>query len=346
MKELKNDFKINQFKSVYLLYGDESYMIRYYSDLFTERLLATDSLTADTVMNRDIFEGRDFDIDDVIDAAETLPFLSEHRLIYIKDSGLLTTGRKADSETLAKYLPSIPESSIIIFVETVIDKRNKLYKLVASQGRAVECTSPSESDLIKWIGNIFKKKNKEINPQTARLLLSTVPKGMDQIYTEADKLGDFVGERSTITPDDIETVCTKSLEARIFDLVGFLCTGQTEKALVQYHNMLIAKEQPLMILTMMARQFRLVLQCKAATEKHMAGSQIAQSLGLRDFMVRDFVKQAQNFSVNQLIEALHECQDTDIRIKTGWIAGELGVELLIIKYSNPHRRFSPEKTSC
>lgn len=327
MKELRNDFKINKFKPVYLLYGEESYLIRHYARLFTEQLLE------DSMMNCDSFEGKEFDINSVIDAANTLPFLSEYRLLYIKDSQLLAPGRKEDTEALAKYLPSIPESTIIIFVENAIDKRNRLYKQIASLGRAVECKIPAEAELIRWLLNIFKKKGKEISPQTARLILETVPKGMDAMYAEADKLGDFVGERNFISPEDIQAVCTKSLEARIFDLVADLCKGQTEKALIQYHSMLAAKEQPLMVLTMMARQFRMILQCKACEEKRMSQTEIAATLNLRDFMVRDCLRQGKKFTEERLISALSDCQDTDIRIKTGLIEGELGVELLIVRYS-------------
>ncbi|MCL2420271.1 MAG: DNA polymerase III subunit delta [Defluviitaleaceae bacterium] len=327
MKDLKNDFKTNNFKSVYLLYGEEAYMMRYYANLFTERLLS------DVMMNRASFEGKDFEIDAVMDAADTLPFLSDYRLVYIKDSQLLAVGRKDDTEALAKYLPTIPESTIMIFVETAVDKRNRLYKQIASQGRAVELTIPGESELIKWVTNIFKKKGKDIQPHTARLLLNTVPKGMDAVYAEADKLGDYVGERALITPEDIQMVCTKSLEARIFDLVGAVCSGLTEKALVQYHNMLVMKEQPLMVLAMMARQFRLILQCKACAEKQMRQPEIASKLGLRDFIVRECLKQGQNFTTQRLVEALSDCQDTDSRIKTGLMDGELGVELLIVQYS-------------
>lgn len=327
MKDLRNDFKANQFKPVYLLHGDEPYLIRHYANQFSKQLLNDD------MMNRDTFEGKDFSADTVIDAAETFPFLSERRLVYVKDSGLITTGRKDDTEALAKYLPSIPESTIMVFIETAIDKRNRLYKQIASVGRIAECTTPAESELVRWLTNIFKKKYKEIHPQTARIMLAMVPKGMDAIYAEADKLGDYVGERVAVTPEDIQAVCTKSLEARIFDLVGALCNGQTQKALTQYHNMLAAKEQPLMILAMMARQFRLVLQCKACAENRMAPPQIASTLNLRDFMVRDFLKQAQNFTIDRLIQALYDCQDTDSRIKTGLIDGELGVELLIVRYS-------------
>jgi DNA polymerase-3 subunit delta len=123
------------------------------------------------------------------------------------------------------------------------------------------------------------------------------------------------------------------LDARIFELVANLCNKQPEKALVQYHNMLAMKEQPLMMLAMMARQFRMLLQCKNCAAKRMSHYEIIQALGLRDFMVRECLSQSQNFTEEKLLEALADCQDTDIRIKTGLLDGEIGVELLIVRYA-------------
>jgi len=329
MKELKDDFKKKQFKPVYLLYGEEPYLVRHYTGMFAEKLLEG----ADAMMNRDTFEGKETDIDSMIDAANTLPFLSDWRLVYVKDSHLLTTGRKDATEKLATYLPTLPDTTILVFVENTIDKRNRLYKKIVELGRVVECKIPGESELIRWIGNVFKKKGKEIPAEAVRQLIATVPCNMDTIYAEADKLAGFVGERTTITTNDIRDVCTQSLEARIFELVAAVCGGKTEKALVQYHNMLIMKEQPLMVLTMMARQFRMVLQCKVCAEKNMTPNAISDILGIQGFIVRECLKQSLNFTASRLLQALSDCQDTDTRIKSGLLDDKIGVELLIVRYS-------------
>ncbi|MCL1988216.1 MAG: DNA polymerase III subunit delta [Firmicutes bacterium] len=327
MQEIKNDFKTGQFKPVYLLYGEEVYLVRYYANLFAEKLIS------DSTMNKDVFDGKDFEISTVIDAADTFPFLDNNRLVYIKDSQLVATGRKDDTEQLTKYLPNIPKTTIIIFVETAVDKRNRLYKQISTLGRAIEFEMPSNAELVKWLANIFKKKNKKISTQVIHKILATVPKGMDAIYSEADKLGDFVGNRDTITEKDVDEICTKSLEARIFDLVAAVCSGQPEKALSLYRNMLIAKEQPIVILVMIARQFRMVLQCKSCSAKGMGQRQIAATLNLRDFIVRECLQQATKFTEQKLISAVLACQDTDYRIKTGLLEAELAVELLILQYS-------------
>ena len=324
---LKDDFKAGQFKPAYLLHGEEPYLIRHFADRFLSLLDG-----ADPLMNQDTFEGKDFDTAALINAANTLPFFSAYRLVFVKDSGLFAPGRKDATDEVAAYLPQLPPSTVLVFCEDAPDKRNRLFKAIAQAGGAEECNIPSENELVRWLTNVFKKKGKSIAPETARLMLATIPKGMDAAYKEADKLGGFLGDRTHVTDEDIHTMCTKSLESRIFALVGALCNGQVEKALVQYRQMLVLKEQPLMVLTMIARQFRMVLQCQACAATGMNPRQIADSLRLRDFMVRESLAQARHFSAETLTAALRQCQDIDTRVKTGLLDGELGVELLIVQY--------------
>jgi len=90
------------------------------------------------------------------------------------------------------------------------------------------------------------------------------------------------------------------------------------------------KEQPLMILAMIIRQFRIILMVKAANEKRMPKAQMAKELGLRSFIVDEALNQGRQFSTLEIMQALQACQDTDIKIKTGLINAEVGVELLIM----------------
>jgi DNA polymerase-3 subunit delta len=151
------------------------------------------------------------------------------------------------------------------------------------------------------------------------------------LLAEAGKLAAYTGERKEITAQDIDAVCSPALEVRIFDLIGAVSSRNGSKALLLYRNMLQMKESPLMVLVMMARQFRLILQCKAAQEKGMHPSEIAKVLELRSFIVDECLRQGRAFNTAQLIQALKDFLDMDIRIKTGLMNAELGVEVLIIK---------------
>ncbi|MCL2666028.1 MAG: DNA polymerase III subunit delta [Defluviitaleaceae bacterium] len=329
MTDLKNDFKTNIFKKVYLLYGDERYLLNYYSNEFTKKLLPDGA----ALMNRDSFDGKDVSADEIITAAQTSPFLSAYRLIYVRDSQLFASGRKDDSEKMAEFLPRISEGAIIIFIEEDVEKRGRLYKKTVETGRVVFFETPGENELISWIGNVFKKKNKFINAQNASKFIRLVSGNMNNLYSEADKLAAFVSNRNEITAEDINAVCSVALEIKIFDLVAAVGGGNAEASVLMYRNMLNSHEKPMMIFAMIIRQFRMILQCKAMVEKKYPAYKIAEELNLRGFMVDEYIRQGKNFTAERLISALSDCERTDADIKSGKISDVAGVETLIIRYA-------------
>lgn len=329
MKELKKQLKENHICSCYLYYGTEYYLKTRYTDLLKKTLLEPSAET----MNMDIFEGNKQSVSSILDSAETLPFLSEKRLIIIKESGLFQQGRKNDTERMADYIQNIPSTTCILFVENDVDKRGKLFKAVSKYGYIAEMNGLSEKELLYWITRECKKNKFQIETKMAAYLLRTVGGEMIQLEEEIKKLGGFLPENSYVAYHDIDRVCTKSLETRIFDLVNAVINRNPKQAITIYHNLLLMKESPLMVLAMMIRQFRMILQCKILSEQGQTQNQIVQNLGLRDFVVREYLKQSQYFHMTTLKQALEYCLQTDIDIKTGKLNGELAVELLLLHYS-------------
>ena len=329
MDELKKDLKSKSYKRMYLLFGEENYLKNYYRSKFEDNILEE----AFKMMNLDTFESKATSAQSIIDSAYTAPFMSDHRLIIIKDSGLFATGRKDDTEKLAISLSDIPISSIIIFIEESVDKRNKLYKEVSKIGFPAELKIPKEIELVKWVVELFKKGEKTISRDCAMTLLRTVTYDMDTIVLEVDKLINYKGDTKEITEEDIKSVCTKSLDAKIFELVKAVGEKNLEKSLDIYSNLIVMKEQPLMILAMIARQFRLMVQCKDLAAKGNNVDNIATKLGIRGFVVRDCIKQGEKFKFSTLISAINECLEIDLNIKTGKTNAKLAVEIFLIKYS-------------
>ena len=329
MKELKNDIKNKSFRRAYLLFGAERYLVEHYARSIASAVLDENGM----LMNRDVFEGGEVAAENITDAANTLPFLSETRVVLVRDSGLFAFGRKNESDAMADYVQDIPDTTILIFTETEVDKRNRLYKKISSAGRAVQCDKPSEGDLIVWVGNVFKKKGKTIGRENSIRLLRLVMQNMTALSKEADKLDGYTGDRKEITEDDIKAVCSPSLETRVFDLVGDAASGRVESALRNYSMMIAMKESPVMILTLIARQFRMILLCKDALRKGKSSSAVARELGLHGFVADEYISQSRRFTREKILSAVFDCQETDVKIKTGLIGAETGVELLIIKYA-------------
>ena len=136
MKTIKEHIKQGKFKPVYLLCGTEEYLKALYCGKLKEAIL-----DGGDDMNYSRYEGREIDADEVIRMAETLPFFAERRLIVIEDSGWF----KVQNE-LADYLRTLPESTIIVFREREVDKRNRLYKAVKEIGYISEMNGLDAAD--------------------------------------------------------------------------------------------------------------------------------------------------------------------------------------------------------
>ena len=116
MKSLNEDMRSGQFKSVYLLYGEESYLKKQYRDRMTKAVIPD----GDT-MNYAYYEGKGINPAELIDLAETMPFFAERRLIVFENTGFFKSG----GNDLADYIKEMPESACFLFVENEVDKRSR-----------------------------------------------------------------------------------------------------------------------------------------------------------------------------------------------------------------------------
>ncbi|MCL2352030.1 MAG: DNA polymerase III subunit delta [Firmicutes bacterium] len=312
-----------------LLYGDEKYLVNRRLAEICAKLLPPGA----ELMNRDFFEGKAVPARQIIDAALTAPFLAETRVVVVSGSGLFSPGRKDDSEHIARFLDETPESTALIFAEDGVDRRGKLYKKLAEQGEVAEFKTPGEKDMINWICGEAEKAGKTLTRSCAAVLLRTVAQDMYSVKNELGKLTAYVGERREIAAADVGAVCSPSLAARVFDLTDAVGGKNVKAALDIYNNMLIMREEPLRILSMIARQFRIMLQCAGLAAKGFGMGEISDRLSLRGFAAEEYLRQGAGRTLRDMRKALEDCLETDVAVKTGLVGDRLGVEMLILRLS-------------
>ena len=325
MKSLIEDLKTGQFNNVYLLFGEEAYLLKQYKDKLRNAIIP-----ADDTMNYAYYEGKGVAVNEVIDLAETLPFFAERRLIVLENTGMF----KSSASELADYLKEMPDTTYFVFVESEIDKRNKLYKAVTNKGRAVELGRQDEATLLRWVASNVKKEGKQITENTVRHFLAKVGTDMENIQKELEKLFCYTLEKESITTDDVEEICTTQVTSQIFDMVNAVADKQQRKALDYYYNLLALKEPPMRILFLLSRQFKLLLEVKDMDSKGFARKEIAEKAGLNPFVVGKYQTQAKSFTKEKLRRILDDSIETDEAITTGRLTDLLGVELFIMKYSS------------
>lgn len=323
MERLNADLKSGQFKQIYLLFGEETFLRKNYRDSLKKAIIGDDT------MNYTYFEGKDTDPVAVKDMGETLPFFSEKRLIIVEN----TEWNSASQEIIVSFLEKIPDYLYIIFVEPSCDKRTRFFKTCGNLGSAVEM-KPLTGDKQKyWITGILNKYGKKMRENDIIHLISLTGDDMVNIKSEIEKLVNYVGEREVITSEDVDAIVTRRIEDHIFKMVDSMGRREQRRALEYYYELLARKESPFRILSLVVRQFNILIQTKELVMLRTPEKTIAQKIGVNSFFIRDYIVQASNFSMEKLREALEACARADEDIKMGKMTDKLSVELLIVEFS-------------
>ncbi len=323
MQTIKEHIKNNQFKPVYLLYGAEDYLKKLYQNKLKQGIIGEGD-----DLNFSMFEGKGIDISEVTGIAQTLPFFSERRLILIRDSGFLKS-----ANDLAEVLKEMPETTHIVFVESEIDKRNRLYKAIKDRGYISEMNGMDERNLKLWVSSLLSKEGKKITEQAVTYLLNKSGTDMKNLENEIEKLVCYSYNREVVGIEDIDAVCTTLITGKIFQMIDAIGAGKQNEALNLYYDLLALREKPMSILFLLTRHFNILLQVKELVKNGHSNSEIASKAGIPPFTISKYQAQAKNFKRKKLVEILENCTDVEEQVKTGRLMDSMGIELLIVSYS-------------
>ena len=325
MKELLDDIKKNRFKPVYLLYGPEDYLRKNYVQQLREALVPLDDM-----MNFTRYQGDRTDPDEVIDMGMTEPFLVQKRVILLEDTGFF----RSACDQLADFFGRIPDTLVVICSEESVDKRGRLYKAAAKNGRAVEFARQSENRLVSWVISGMRSYEKEISPADAAMFVDRVGPEMGLLKNEIDKLVSYTGSRPAVTREDIDAITVVRLEDRIFEMISAIADRKQQRALNLFYDLLMLKESPIKILVLLGRYYNQLRKAKELADRNLPPKEIASQTGIPSFSLKNALRIAGTYSMADLARALQDVVQTDEAIKTGRITDRLAVELLIIRLTS------------
>lgn len=324
MKTIDMDIKNGQLKHVYLLYGEERYLIRQYRDKLKKAIIDP----GDT-MNIASYEGGDIDVKELIIAADTMPFFAERRLILVQDSRMF----KKNTELLAEYFENIPETAYFVFVEDEVDEKTKVFKAAHKFGSTVKFTTPKEEILQRWIVGRIAKDGKDITQAAYQSFIDKTGTDMENIEKELEKLLCYTMEKKAIEIADVDAVTTEQISSKIYELVNIISNHQQKQALDMFYDLLSQKEKPSRILYSLTKHFDTLLTIKIMSSQGFHTKEMEDRTGLKEWMIRKYQGQTRAFSIELLKKAVQDGVEYETAIKTGHMEEQLAVELFIMTYS-------------
>ncbi len=297
---------------------------------------------SDTVdLNTTVLNGKGLTLAELQHTCDAIPFLAKKRLVIV--NGLLTrltprkgsklsAARKEMLDALTDYLPRLPQTTRLVFVEPKdLPARHPILKLAQDEERGYvkRFDPPSDKTLPGWIKKRVHRHGGEIEPRAAAQLAAVVGADLRLLDQEIVKLVTYTNEERAISQADVDALVPYAQEAIIFDMVDALGRRDGPTAAQTLHGLLDAGEHPLGLLGMIARQFRLLIQVKELKQKSMTLQDIAKVLRLHPFPTRKLYNQATHFTAAQLEKVHRHLLDVDVAIKSGEMDAEVALDLLV-----------------
>ncbi len=308
---------------LYLLGGENLYLSRKRLEEIEADFRQRFTNSVIQIINADEIE----DSNDILKDADSYSLFYKEKLLIIKR---LLSCKKELIDKVVDYLQSAKKINFVFWEDRSLDKRRSLYKIIRSKGVVEEYDKLKYTRIKSWLTKQFNSRV-DIDDKCIELLIMKVGEDQSQLEMIANNLIISVIERGKkkILVSDIEELVEKSSEDSIWELVDCLSVTDRAKALKIIEGMLREKQDFVMIIGILARQFRILSLVKYLSQKDKSSSEITNTLKLHPFVVRKAITQADNFTMEQLKKLYQKLVKTDLVVKEGRFAPKLALDLLV-----------------
>ena len=279
---------------------------------------------------------KDTPAEQIIEEAQTLPFLADRKVIVVEEAVLFTAQKTGTAvnhniDLLIDYLKNKSDDTLIIFtvITEKLDKRKKITKLMAERGKQIEINEMNEKELTNYVRSVFDRNELEISTEALNLLLEKTSYKYEAVHNEVTKL--VLYAEGNVTVDDVENVVSVSLEQNVFLLTDFILKNEKQKAVRLARELILQKEEPMKLLHLVIGQFRLLYQVKILNGEGYQEDNIARTLKVHPYRVKLAQRHTRKYPLEVLLEKMIICRNIDYKFKSSYLDRDTLFELFILE---------------
>ncbi len=316
---LKQHIKGEEMLPVYVLYGEEAYLVGQYANKLCRRAMDGDDGLDSFNLHR--FDGLKCDFSEIEDAAEALPLMAERTCVTVRDYDV---GTGEGHDRLLALLQEPNESCVLIFyydavkVSATKNERWKTFLAAAEKsGAVVKLDKRTPEEVVRMLVSGATRRGCTMKTDVARLLLEWCGNDLNLLMCELDKLS-ALADGGEIDRALVERAATRNLESRVFELSKAILKGQYTAAYDVLHALFAQKEDPIMINGVLASAWADLYRVKtaeAAGQQPTAVAAVYAGYKGKEFRLRNAARDASRLSVATLREGLEVLAEADRRLK-------------------------------
>ena len=250
---------------VYLLKGEEHFVMEELATRLADRFVQEDMRS----FNLSVDHGSEIDMNTFISTACSFPFLSDRRVMIIRELERL----KGRWKQLVEYFGNPVDSTVVILLFATCDDKGRrirpprdfaaLEKAVKARGRVIQFDRLNDSGVRKWVSSRAKRLKFKIDDRAVSSLLSSAGTNLYDLSNELEKLG-VAFEGGRVTGKDVESVIGSYRMRSVFDMLDSIGENDPASALMILSGIINSgAERPSVVVYQLIRHFLALLRIKA-----------------------------------------------------------------------------------
>ena len=300
----------------YLIVYDDIYLLNSKIDEITSKDFKN--------ITKSIYDLDEKDLDDALLDLDTYSFLSDKKIVIIKNIENLNDDKKTTH--LINYLNSPNNDNLLILTTTKFNGTKKINKTLKEKTNFIKL----ESDPNTVIKNLLK--DYKLEPGVINKISIYSNNNLDIIKTECDKLINYKEDKN-ITVSDVEKLVVKHLGDSsniIFDLVKYISSSDKKRALEQYKLLQEYNIDDIGLIGLIESQLRLLEQVSIYKKEGLYKDEIASKLNIHPYRIQKTMELLSSTNITSINNLIKNLSEIDYKVKAGLIDSKDCILMYII----------------
>lgn len=315
---------------VYLIYGEENYLKKAYTDKIVSKTV--DEAFAD--FNFHVFDGKEASLSEIYESAGAVPVMAESKCVLVKDFPFDSLDDNG-FEQLETVIKDNPDDCALIFSMLTYEpkgaKWNKTIKLFEKNAFAVKFDRKTAVDLAKTVESGAKKRGKAFEKGVSNYFVSSVGSDLNTLLNELEKVCAYA--ENEITKKDVDAVCIKSLDAKVFDMIRDLTAKRFDSAFKKLELLFEQREDEFQIMGALIASYSDIYRAKAAVKSGERAESVAKYYNYagKEFRLTNAARNSSSMTFEDIGECIDILVQADTAMKSSSLDKRLILEETIVK---------------
>ena len=338
LNAFKTKLKSGDLGGVYILAGEEDYLVRYYLSALRD---AAGVDPAFAVFNNPVFDGEEVDFAAVREAVKSPPMMSDFKVVEWRhaDFASMKDGELDSLMQVADEAREYPYAVVAFTADAeglefgTAKKPSAFIKRFGSEINILNFERSSENQLYAWLKKHFDSHGVEVSLDTVKALVFRSGRSMDVLANEVDKLSAMALARGkkTVSPEDVAEVASSTPECDTFALSNAILERNRQKAFLALEEMRLRRVDPTVIMGMIAKTYDDLSAVAFLLDEGRGADSINEVLKMNEYKLKIYLNAAKRYGAARLSEILSAFADADAGAKYGGVTGYTAVELFLMR---------------